>query len=106
MKCMVACLLSLSRCSQAVEYTSEALADRIDTSKLPGAESLSVNFNQFSGYLNGICITFLYSELCVPNFVLQWTLESTFIIGLLSRRMTQPLILWPFGRTAVLAALV
>lgn len=33
-------------------YTSEALADQIKPGSLPGAESLNITFNQFSGYLN------------------------------------------------------
>lgn len=37
----------------AIIYTTEALLDQIDSAELPGATGLSINFNQFSGYLDG-----------------------------------------------------
>ncbi len=44
-------LIALAASSVAVlgEYTPEALADQIKA--LPGAEALTFNFNQFSGYV-------------------------------------------------------
>lgn len=44
------CGAALALAGAAQAYTPEALADQITA--LPGAESLDVTFNQFSGYLN------------------------------------------------------
>lgn len=41
--------LLLAASAAVADYTPEALADQITS--LPGAENLSFNFNQFSGYI-------------------------------------------------------
>lgn len=69
---------------QAVEYTTAALADKIDSSKLPGADQVDISFNQFSGYLDGIL---LFNNLLASFHLalLQWTPASTCTIGSSSR---------------------
>jgi carboxypeptidase C (cathepsin A) len=47
---MLSLLLLGSLLCSASAYTNEALADQI--TNLPGAEKLSLTFNQFSGYLD------------------------------------------------------
>jgi len=57
---MFTTLVATTFLSQSVSaYTEQALADQV--TDLPGAESLDVNFNQFSGYLpvDGMFIVYI-----------------------------------------------
>lgn len=47
---MLAVVLLAYLCQYASAYTPEALADQVKN--LPGAEQLTITFNQFSGYLD------------------------------------------------------
>ena len=51
---LVLSLLALTGHGGAAQYTESAIRDKIDSARLPGAEGLSITFNQFSGYLDGI----------------------------------------------------
>jgi hypothetical protein len=46
---MIGLLLLFSVCCHG--YTNEAIGDKIES--LPGAETLEINFQQFSGYIQG-----------------------------------------------------
>jgi cathepsin A (carboxypeptidase C) len=64
----------------AASYTDEALNDQIV--KLPGSENLSINFNQFSGYLS------LANDVSGTKHLHYWLVES------MSDPASDPLAFW------------
>jgi hypothetical protein len=74
-------LLSLVKLGHG--YTTEALADQI--TKLPGAENLNIEFNQFSGYLE------IPGSEGASKFIHYWFVES------MNNPASDPLAFWTNG---------